>query len=51
MSIHITTPPRAEQTEPEAAEPARRASRFDERGIALQTIIIMVWYCWPSPAL
>ena len=42
MSTHITTPPRAEQTEPEAAEPAHRAARFDERGIALQTIIIMV---------
>ena len=42
MSTHITPPPRAEQTGPEAAEPARRESRFDERGIALQTIIIMV---------
>ena len=42
MSTHITPPPRAEQAEPEAVEPARRASRFDERGIALQTIIIMV---------
>ena len=42
MSTHITPPPRAGQTGPEAAEPARRASRFDERGIALQTIIIMV---------
>ena len=42
MSTHITTPPRAEQAEPEAAEPARRATRFDQRGIALQTIIIMV---------
>ena len=43
MSIHITPPPRAGQPGPEAAdEPARRASRFDERGIALQTIIIMV---------
>ena len=47
MSIYITPPPRAEQAEPEAvAEPARRATRFDERGIALQTIIIMV-VCWP----
>ena len=42
MSTHITPPPRADQTGPEAAEPARRASRFDERGIALQTVIIMV---------
>ena len=43
MSIHITPPPRAGQPGPEAAdEPARRASRFDQRGIALQTIIIMV---------
>ena len=43
MSRHITPLPRAGRTGPEAAaEPARRASRFDERGIALQTIIIMV---------
>ena len=43
MSIHITPPPRAGQPGPEAAdEPARRASRFDQRGIALQTVIIMV---------
>ena len=42
MSIHNTTAPRAGQPEPEVAEPARRASRFDERGIALQTVIIMV---------
>ena len=42
MSTHITPPPRADQTGPEATEPACRASRFDERGIALQTIIIMV---------
>ena len=42
MSTHITPPPRVGQTGLEAAEPARRASRFDERGIALQTIIIMV---------
>ena len=42
MSKHITPPPRAGQAGPEAAEPARRASRSDERGIALQTVIIMV---------
>ena len=42
MSTHITPPPRADQTGLEAAEPARRAARFDERGIALQTIIILV---------
>ena len=42
MSIHNTTAPRASQAEPEVTEPARRASRFDERGIALQTVIIMV---------
>ena len=42
MSTHITPPPRADQTEPGAAEPAQRASRFDERGIALQTVIILV---------
>ena len=42
MSTHITPPPSADQTGAETAEPARRASRFDERGIALQTVIIMV---------
>ena len=42
MSTHITPPPRADQTGLEAAEPARRAARFDQRGIALQTVIIMV---------
>ena len=41
MPTHTTPPPHADQTDQEA-EPARRASRFDERGIALQTIIIMV---------
>ena len=41
MSKHITPPPRADQTD-KATEPDRRASRFDERGIALQTVIIMV---------
>ena len=41
MSTHTTPPPRADQTD-QAAEPALRASRFDERGIALQTVIIMV---------
>ena len=41
MPIHTTPPPHADQTD-QTAEPARRASRFDERGIALQTIIIMV---------
>ena len=49
MSTHITPPPRADQTGLEAAEPARRAARFDERGIALQTIIIIV-VLMPSPA-
>ena len=42
LTTYTTPPPRAEQTGPEAAAPARRASRFDERGIALQTVIIMV---------
>ena len=42
MSTHITSPPRAGQTGPVAAEPAPRATRFDERGIALQTVIILV---------
>lgn len=42
MSIHTTTPSTAEETGPEADEPVLRRSRFDERGIALQTIIIMV---------
>ena len=42
MSTHITPPPRADQAGPEAAEPARRPPRFDERGIALQTVIILV---------
>ena len=41
MPIHTTPPPHADQTD-QTAEPARRAPRFDERGIALQTIIIMV---------
>ena len=41
MPTHTTPPPHADQTD-QTAEPARRASRFDERGIALQTIIIMV---------
>ena len=41
MSIHTTPPPHADQTD-QTAEPARRAPRFDERGIALQTVIIMV---------
>ena len=41
MSKHITPPPRADQTD-KATEPDRRAPRFDERGIALQTVIIMV---------
>ena len=38
LPTHTTPPPHADQT----AEPARQASRFDERGIALQTVIIMV---------
>ena len=38
MSTYLTPAPHADH----AAEPARRAARFDERGIALQTIIIMV---------
>ena len=42
MTTYTTPLPRADQTGPEADEPARRASRFDERGIALQTVIIMV---------
>ncbi|MDE0161423.1 MAG: hypothetical protein OXL98_06750 [Acidimicrobiaceae bacterium] len=42
MSIQTTTPPTADQTGPEAEHPAPQASRFDERGIALQTVIIMV---------
>ena len=42
MSIHTTPLPHADQPGPEADEPAQRASRFDERGIALQTVIIMV---------
>ena len=42
MSIHIKPPSRACQREPEAAEPTGRTSRFDQRGIALQTVIIMV---------
>ena len=41
LPTHTTPPPHADQTD-QTAEPARRASRFDERGIALQTIIIMV---------
>ena len=41
MSIHIKPPPRVDQTD-QVAEPDRQASRFDERGIALQTVIIMV---------
>ena len=41
MSTHTKPPPRADQTD-QAAEPARREPRFDERGIALQTVIIMV---------
>ena len=42
MSKHTTPLPHADQTGLEAAQPPRRASRFDERGIALQTVIIMV---------
>ena len=42
MSKHTTPLPHADQTGLEAAKPAPRASRFDERGIALQTVIIMV---------
>ena len=44
MTTHTTPPPHADQTDQtdQTAEPARRASRFDERGIALQTVIIMV---------
>ena len=41
MTTHTTPPPHADQTD-QTAEPARRASRFDERGIALQTVIILV---------
>ena len=41
MPTHTTSPPHADQTD-QTAEPAPRAPRFDERGIALQTIIIMV---------
>ena len=41
MSTHTKPPPRADQTD-QTAEPARREPRFDERGIALQTVIIMV---------
>ena len=41
MPTHTTPPPHADQTD-QTAEPARRAPRFDERGIALQTVIIMV---------
>ena len=41
MSTHTTPPPHADQAD-QPAEPARRVSRFDERGIALQTVIIMV---------
>ena len=42
MSKHTTPLPHADQTGLQAAEPAPRASRFDQRGIALQTVIIMV---------
>ena len=42
MSKHTTPLPHADQTGLEAAQPAQRAPRFDERGIALQTVIIMV---------
>ena len=41
LPTHTTPPPHADQTD-QTAEPARRASRFDERGIALQTVIILV---------
>ncbi len=42
LTIHTTSPQDAGRTGSEATEPARRTSRFDERGIALQTIIIIV---------
>ena len=42
MTTPTIPPPRADQPGPETTEPARRATRFDERGIALQTVIIMV---------
>ena len=37
-----TTPATALANSEQAAEPDRRASRFDQRGIALQTVIILV---------
>ena len=37
-----TTPPAALAQSEQAAKPPLRASRFDQRGIALQTVIIMV---------
>ena len=42
MSTHTTTPPHADQAGQAAAEPPPQVSRFDQRGIALQTVIIMV---------
>ena len=42
MTTHTTPLPDADPTGQEAAEPDRRAARFDQRGIALQTVIIMV---------
>ena len=42
MSTHYTPAKRRPNRSAEAAEPARRAPRFNERGIALQTVIIMV---------
>ena len=41
MTTH-TTPATALANSEQTAEPSGRASRFDQRGIALQTVIIMV---------
>ena len=42
LTTYTTPLPRADQTGQEGPGPDQRASRFDERGIALQTVIIMV---------
>ena len=44
VTKHTTPLPRADQASQsgQADKPDRRASRFDQRGIALQTVIIMV---------
>ena len=42
LTIHTTSLQDAGRTGSEAVEPTRRTSRFDERGVALQTVIIIV---------